>query len=117
MKKAHIKAALKEKILLLEHQQKQELIVLKNQFHDTYESLKPINFLKNTFHEVTSSPDIKNNLLNNAIGIATGFLTKKVLVGASHNPIKRILGTVLEFLIANVVSKKVGQVNHSNDTN
>jgi len=117
MKKISLKSVLHEKILIVENQQKQDLLELRKQFHVTYESLKPINLIKNTFQEVTSSSDIKNNLLNNAIGIATGFITKKVLVGASHNPIKRILGTVLEFVIANVVTKKVAQVNHDSDSN
>ena len=105
MKKKNETDALNETIVLLQDKQTQELKLLKEQFHLTYESLKPINLIKNAFHEVTSSPDLKNKLLNNVIGLTTGYLSKKVLIGTSNNPIKKILGTLLQFSVANVVSK------------
>ena len=110
MKKIHSKSQLKEKIYVLELQQHEEFVNLKSQFQTTYESLKPINFIKSTLQEVSSSTVIKNNLLNNTIGLATGYLSKRVLVGASHNPIKRLLGTILEFAIANIVTKKAESI-------
>ena len=97
--------ALNKAISLLQHKQTQELIALKEQLQLSYETLKPINLIKNTLHEVALSPDINNILVNNIIGLTTGYLSKKVLVGASHNPIKRVFGTVMQFAIANVVSK------------
>ena len=115
MKRINRKEALIEQIFALEFQQRNELRHLKNQFHITYESLKPVSFIKSTFNDLTSSPEIKNNLLNNAIGLATGYISKKILLGGSHNPIKRIFGTLLEFVITNVVSKKVAEVNHESE--
>lgn len=100
--------SLNEKIALLEAKQSMELKELKNQFHVTYESLKPFNLIKSAFNEVTTSPDIKNNLLNNAIGMTTGYLSKKVLVGSTHNPLKNVFGTLLQFAIGNVVAKHSG---------
>jgi|ERR1019366_1002579 hypothetical protein len=105
MKKKNETEALNERIVLLQNKQALELKILKEQFHLTYESLKPNNLLKSTVHEVVSSPDIKDKILNNVIGLATGYLSRKVLLRASHNPIKNILGTVLQFAIANVVAK------------
>lgn len=98
-------AILMEKISLLEIRQAQELSLLREQLHSTYENLKPLNLIKSTLNEVTSSPELKDNLLNNVIGITTGFLSKKILVGATHNPIKRVAGAILEFAVANVVAK------------
>ena len=98
--------ALNEAITLLENRQAEELFVLKQQFNSTYDSLKPLNLIKSAFTEITSSPDIKNNLVNSAIGLTTGYLTKKVLLGFTPNPIRRILGSLLQFVVANVVSKK-----------
>ena len=100
--------SLNEQILLLEAKQSIELKALKDQFHVTYESLKPLNLIKSAFNEATTSPDIKNNLLNNAIGMTTGYLSKKVLVGSTHNPLKNVFGTLLQFAIGNVVSKHSG---------
>ncbi len=98
---------LKSKILLLKQQQELDLIVLKNQFKATKESLKPINLIKNSFKDVVASPDLKTTIFKNIIGLATGYLSKKVLIGSTNNPIKKVLGTVLEFVVANVVAKKV----------
>jgi hypothetical protein len=87
-----------------------DLEQLKNQFHVAYESVKPINLVKNLFHEVTTSPEIKSDLVSNAIGLGTGFLTKTLLLGFSHNPIKKVVGTVFEFAVANLVSKHSDRV-------
>ena len=52
--------ALKNKISLLEIKSKQEFKELKQQFHITYESLKPVNLIKDTFKELTQTADLKN---------------------------------------------------------
>ncbi|WP_035671970.1 hypothetical protein [Flavobacterium sp. 83] len=105
MKKSNETDKLNEAIVLLENKQAIELISLKQQFELTYESLKPLNIIKSVFSEITTSSEIKGNLISNAIGMSTGYLTKKVLLGSSHNPIKRLLGTLLQFVVTNVVTK------------
>lgn len=102
--------ALNEAIVILEKKQALELRELTEQFKITYESLKPVNLIKNTLSEVTKAPDIKNNFINNAIGLATGFLSSRFLLGSSRNPIKRTLGTILQYAVANVVSKHSGGI-------
>lgn len=92
-------------ILSMEKKNTEDLLLLRDQFHVTYESLKPLNLVKNVFHDITTSPEIKNNVVSNVIGLGTGIATKKLLMGNSHNPIKKVLGTVLEFAVANLVSK------------
>ena len=106
MKELNETDTLNETIALLEYKQDRELMILKEQFQLTYESLKPLNLIKNAFSEMTNSPDIKGNILNNVIGLSTGYLSKRILLGSTHNPIKRILGSVLQFVVANVVTKK-----------
>lgn len=96
---------LDEKILELEAKRDHELYLLKEQFHEAYESIKPVNIIKNAIHEVVTSPDMKNNVAGNALSLGVGFLSKKILVGKSHNPIKRFLGNLFQFAITNVVAK------------
>jgi hypothetical protein len=55
---------------------------------------------------MTSVSGLKSTLVSNAIGLTTGYLSKKIVLGASHNPVKKILGNVLQFIITNVVAKK-----------
>ncbi|MFV5686719.1 hypothetical protein ACM55I_14885 [Flavobacterium sp. GB2R13] len=105
MKKINQTDTLNETIALLENKQALELLSLKQQFELTYESLKPLNIIKSVFSEMTTSSDIKGNVISNVIGMSTGYLTKKVLLGSTHNPIKRILGTLLQLVITNVVTK------------
>ena len=96
---------LKDMIIVQQMLYDNDLNQLKNQFDVAYESVKPINLVKNLFREVTTSPEIKNNLLNNIIGFSTGFISKKLLLGGSHNPIKKLLGTLFGYAVANITSK------------
>lgn len=82
-----------------------DLDLLKKQFHVAYESVKPINLVKNFFHETIASPELKNDFLSKIIGFGTGILSKKLLLGSTHNPVTKVLGTFLEFAVASKVSK------------
>lgn len=104
MKNNNETEALNQAIIRLNHKRVYELQLLKEQFQIAYESLKPINIIKNTFQEVASSPTVKKSILNTAMGIGVGFLSKKFLIGNSHNPIKKLFGTFLEFAVARAVT-------------
>ena len=105
MQKADLSTGLREAILVLEKRQATEGKMLKEQFMLAYESMKPINLIKNTFKEVTESNDLKDNIINTSVGLATGFVSKKLFVGSSHNPLKKLFGSILMYGITNVVSK------------
>jgi hypothetical protein len=98
-------AELKNAILFLEDEQAIKGQLLKEQFLLTYESLKPLNLLKNTLKEISSSPYLVDNILGTATGLATGYLSKKVFIGASANIIRKLLGSVLQFGITNAVAQ------------
>jgi len=105
MKNRNETDSLNELIILQEQKYNMQLELLKEQFLVAYESLKPINLIKSVFHEVTASPEIQNDMASNAIGLGTGFLSKKLLMDDSHSPTKRMIGTIAQFAIANLVSK------------
>lgn len=105
MKNLDETASLKKAITILKLKQAEDLLQLKDQYYYTYESLKPVNIIKKAFGQMTTSSTLKGNILSNVIGITTGFLTKKILLGSAHNPIIRVLGTLLQFAITNVVTK------------
>jgi hypothetical protein len=96
---------LRESILLLKNKQANDWLLLKEQFHFTYESLKPINIIKNSFNDAVSGPDLKTNAVNAAIGIASGFVAKKVFTGVLHGPLTKLLGVLVEVLVASKVAK------------
>jgi hypothetical protein len=96
---------LHELIITTKIKQAYELELLKEELHGVCESLKPFNLIKNIFQEATDSPELKQNLTSNAIGLGTGFLFKKLITGNSKYFGKKILGTVIQFGVANLVSK------------
>lgn len=95
---------LRDAIKELEEKQSVEWPLLKEQFFTTYESFKLINVLKHTIKEAISAPDLKNNVINTAIGLTTGFLAKKTLIGKTYNPIKKLAGVILEMTVANKIA-------------
>ena len=105
MQKINTAADLKNAIQLLEYKQDIERVLLREQFIDTYESLKPINIIKNKLKEIISAPDLKTTIVNAAIGLATGFVAKKVFIGKTHNPLKKLLGIIVEMVVVNKVAK------------
>ena len=115
MKKVHKAEELKSAILELEAKKVVEEEALKRQFHETVETLKPANLLKNTVSEVSASPQFKHNILNLALGLGAGFLTKKLAVGRKAGLLARTAGTALHFGVASLIAKnkaneeKVGQ--------
>lgn len=105
MQKIISETGLKAAILQLESKQAMEGVILKQQFHNAYESVKPINFIKNIFKEAASSEDIRDNVLNTSVGLAAGYLSKVLFQGISHGPLRKLFGTVLMFGVTNAVAK------------
>jgi len=105
MKKITTIDELKQSILELEVKQANEAELLKAQFKTTYESLKPANLIKNIFHDLTSSPDLKGGIVDTALSMGAGYLSKKIAVGSTHNPIKQVLGALIQMGVTGVVSK------------
>lgn len=96
---------LEDRISSLEGKQYREEILLKDKFQKTYESLTPKNILKSTFKELFTAPNFKEDVLNSSIGLASGYLSKKLAFGSSEGPFKQILGSFLQMGITNVVTK------------
>ena len=105
MENITIHEGLRERILKLERQRLEQGKLMKEQFHLAYESVKPINLIKNTFKEVAASQDLRDNLLNTSVGLAAGYASKTLFEDASRSPFKKLLGTVLLFGVTNVVAR------------
>jgi len=96
-------ADLKAAIAKLKIQQATDLFFLKEEFVTTKEKFKLSNIIKSGFKQVTSSPNITTDLLNTAVGLTTGIVTKKILIGKTINPLKNLLGKMLEVFVASKV--------------
>lgn len=109
-------AELKNIIQRLEIEQAIDGQLLKEQFYFAFESLKPVNILRNTLYEITSSPHLMDSILGTAVGLASGYVSRKiVMIGASGNIFRKLLASVMQLGVTNVVSqnpdtiKSIGQ--------
>ena len=100
---------LDEKIRLLKIKQSENFEVLKSQFHLTIESLKPINLVKETINDFKNSKEIKSSLLESTLGIAAGYVTRKMIVGKSSSMVKNTAATIIQYLVSNFITKKAGK--------
>ena len=98
--------ALRNAIQLMEEEQAIKGQLLKEQVLTTYESLKPINLIKNTLKDLSSSPYLIENIAGSVVGIATGYVSKKIVIGASANIFRKLFGTILQFGITNLVAQR-----------
>lgn len=105
MKKITSTVELREAIHLLETKKASEVILLKAQFKETYESIRPVNLIKNTLHELSIAPDFKGDILAAVLSIVSGYLSKKMVVSETAGPVKQLLGTILQFTVTRIVSK------------
>jgi len=107
---------LKNAIQRLKVEQAIDEQLLRDQFYITFESLKPINLLRSTVYDITTSPHLTDGILGTATGLLTGYLSRKiVLIGASGNIIRKLLASVMQLGVTTVVSqnpdtiKSIGQ--------
>ena len=104
MQKKTAAQALKQSILALERRQAEEGELLKEQFIITWESLKPLSVLRNVIHEISNPSDLKDDLVHTVTGIVSGFLSSRLLVRSSKNPLLRLLGILIQYRVSNFVA-------------
>ncbi len=98
-------ARLLDTIQFLQQEQAFKRQLLVDQLEISYESLKPLNLIKRALTEIGTSPDLTHNITGTLLGLASGFLSRKILVGTSGNLFRKLLGSVLQFGITNVVAQ------------
>lgn len=96
---------LKAAIIALEMQHDLLSKQLKEEFHLTYESLKPVNIIKKAIEDIQSSPYLVDNIVGAITGFATGYVSKKILVGSSDSLFRKISGFILQFGLTNIIAQ------------
>jgi hypothetical protein len=98
-------SSLQDSIQLLEEEQIIKRQLLMEQLTISYESLKPLNLLQAAIRDISSTPELGNNVLGSALGLASGFLSKKLFVGTSGNLIRKLIGSFIQLGVTNIVAK------------
>ncbi len=95
------KAELQEAIQLLEAEQSIKFKLMKDDFRKVYGNLNPANLINSTLKEISSSL----YLASAAVGLATGYVSKKAISGWSNNKFIRLLGVFLQFGITSLIGQ------------
>jgi hypothetical protein len=110
MQKVTAADTLRKAILVLELRQIEEGKLVAEQFKVTYESLKPLNVLRKLVGEITEPSVLKDNLVQSAIGLVSGYVSRKLLVRSSKNPILRLAGIVAQFGVTTFVANNSASI-------
>jgi hypothetical protein len=94
---------LTEAIRNMEAQRDLELEILKKHAEYTLYELNPVTIVKEKLRDEI----FKNSLLKAGIGLATGFITKKVFVGPKAGLLKHLLGTAVQAAVSGFVINKL----------
>lgn len=105
MQKTDSDTSIKDAIIELKLRQEEDGRLLKEQFNRAFDSIQPINIIKNTIKEVAASDELKDDILNTSVGLVVGYLSQKLLKDVSISPLKKLFVTAVLFGITNIVAK------------
>ena len=95
----------------MKYEPKEEGKLPKDESLESYEGNKPIRLIRNSIKEITISQELRNQILDTAIGLSIGYISKRIFEGMTSGPLKRLIGTALMFAITKVVTSHPEVVN------
>lgn len=90
-------------IVMLEKEQKIRGDQLKIDFADAYDSLKPANILKNTIKELSTSSDLRTNIITASFSMAAGYLSSRILKGSNFKTFRKISALLIDYGVRNIL--------------
>ncbi|WP_433829057.1 hypothetical protein [Flavobacterium anhuiense] len=106
---------LNRKIEELEVRQDAEWCAIKDHIDDIKENLKPINLIRNTVEEINETVGFKSHIAQSAISIGIGYLAKRFIVGKGDSMFKGIMGSIVQLIVTNLVSKPHHESSEENE--
>jgi len=86
---------LKNAIELMEFEQLYKWQIVREQLLVVHEGLKPLNLIKSTI---------------SAVGLASGYVSRKIVIGRSANVLRKLIGSALQFGVTNVVARHADSI-------
>ena len=96
---------LRNAIQRLEIEQAYSSQLLEEQFYFVKENIRPVNLVKNAISEVVKSPLLINHVIESALLLASGYFSGKIVLGASGQIIKSLLGPIIQSGISSISRK------------
>jgi hypothetical protein len=104
MKKVNKTAELHQAIAALEKKSSTQKKDLQETFTAVSENFKPLNLVKSGVRSVFSGEN-KEDLFNILLGLGSGFLGRKMLLGKSNGLVGKTVGRAIQWGMAGLVSK------------
>ncbi len=98
---------LKEAIQYLELEQKVISRQLKEQVNVITDELKPVNLIASAMKDVSSSTYIIDSVIGTALGVGTGYISRKLIAGTSANPLRKLIGSAFQLAVTTIATKKL----------
>jgi hypothetical protein len=105
MEKINSQTDLRNAILHLESERAEEGMKLREQLCLVYDSAKPVNLVKSVIKDAVGSHDVKSHLLNAAVSMTAGYLSKRLVVSEDSSPFVRLLGALLSLGVTIAVAR------------
>jgi len=102
---------LKDAILVLETENALKKKQLEEQFDLVYGRFKPLNLITGAFREVTSSPTLLSTVLSTGLGLAGGFVAKKIITAGSAGVFRKLFGSVVQHEVTRVIARHPETIN------
>ena len=100
---------LAEAIAVLELKAAAQKREIEETFHVVSENLKPLNLVKNGFRSVFSGEN-KGDLFNALIGLGSGLLSRKLILGKTNGFVGKTVGKAIQWGMAGLVSKNAEKI-------
>ena len=78
-------------------------------FNSVSESLKPLNLMKNGVRSVFSG-EHKGELLNALIGLGSGLLSRKLILGKTNGFVGKTVGKAIQWGMAGLISQNAEKI-------
>jgi hypothetical protein len=96
---------LKRNIAELEYQQTKEFDILKSDISTGLKNLTPSSLFKGVLQSMSSKVTDNGGILSTSLAVLMGYISKKIFINTSSNPLKKMLGTLLLVLTTHLVTK------------
>ncbi|HEY1046954.1 MAG TPA: hypothetical protein VGF79_10985, partial [Bacteroidia bacterium] len=90
---------LKLEILRLENLQTEQKRALKENLSQFIDNMSPLKGIKTVMEMLAPKGENTENYLSTLMGLAGGYLTKKIIPGNSKNPINFLLGLAIQVAV------------------
>jgi hypothetical protein len=90
-------------INMLENEIDEQKIMLAGHLKSVYQKFKPVNIARDIFKEAATSGEFRGNILSTLLGISAGYVINKIFFRRNSNPLKSLLGNILQYGISSFV--------------